>query len=64
MFNFTRNGKTVKSFETLSEAMNALNKAAANDVSYDILEVQEVKDGKVVSYHDSNDEYWRNNNED
>lgn len=60
MFNFTRNGKTVKSFETLEEAMDTLKKVEANDTSYDILEVQEVKNGKVVSYHDSNDEYWRN----
>lgn len=59
MFNFTRNGKAIKSFETLQEAMDALNNAAANDVSFDILEVQEVVKGKIVSYHDSNDEYWR-----
>lgn len=59
MFNFTRNGKTVKSFKTLQEAMDALNNAAANDMSFDILEIQEVVNGKVISYHDSNDEYWR-----
>lgn len=58
MFNFTRNGKTVKSFETLQEAMDVLRKEAANDVGFDILEVQEVEDGKVASYHDLNDDYW------
>lgn len=59
MFNFTRNGKVAKSFETLQEAMDALRKVAANDTSFDILEVQEVENGEIVSYHDLNDEYWR-----
>jgi hypothetical protein len=58
MFNFTRNGKIVKSFETFQEAMDMLKNVAANDFSCDILEVQEVVNGKVVSYHDLNDEYW------
>lgn len=60
MFNFTRNGKTVKSFETLQEAMSFLKKVAAIDTSFDILEVQKEENGKIISYHDLNDGCWRN----
>ena len=57
-FEVYKNGKVVSTFTTLKEAMDLLNAIAANDFSYDILEVREVNNGKVVSYHDSNDEYW------
>ena len=51
-FNFTKNGKVIKTFETLQEAMDMLRRVAANDISNDILEVQKVKDNNVVSYYD------------
>lgn len=51
----TRNTKTVKDFDSLSDAKTFLKAMAANSFSNEILEI---KDTKTNQFHDLNDEYW------